>query len=246
MQTDSPFYVLGCDTSSPVQSLALLKDGVPLAQQSISGPANHSVSLLTSIDVMLTQQRLSAQDVGLFCAGLGPGSFTALRVGLATLKGLCLGANAPIVGISSLAAQAWRVAAAQPGVVVWSGIDARREEVYAGAYKVEEDGTLITVVADAAYAPAVLAQTLKDASADAPLVWIGHKTQTYPALSDLGANVHSMPVVLTGPQALAIAHVGLAYFIKEGGMDCASLEPNYIRPSDAEISLEKRMREAKA
>lgn len=178
----------------------------------------------------------------LIAVGLGPGSFTALRVGVANAKALSLACDVPIVGVSTLAAMAYTPAKIAPNATVWAGIDARRGEVYAGAYQ-WRDGALHTVKPDAAYDPEQLARDLEQSTT--PSVWLGFKTQNYDALSAMtGPNLVALPQSMGLPSASGTAMLAAQHFEQHGPSDLASLEPNYIRPSDAEQSLAKRQANA--
>lgn len=128
--------VLGLETSSPVGSVALLDSGrvVASAQQEAAGSlAERVVPLLHGV---LASAGWSPVDIERIAVGLGPGSFTGLRVGLALAAGLGVGLGVPVVGVCSLAAIA-HSATLPPEVVRVVVLDARRAEVFCGAYDAE-------------------------------------------------------------------------------------------------------------
>lgn len=238
--------VLGIETATMMQAIALYKDGQLLGHWQRFERQNHGVTLLEHIDQALKAQELSLSDVGLVSVGVGPGSFTGLRVGLATAKGLSRVAEAPIVGVSTLAALALGAASTSSGPV-WAALDARRREVYAGLYRVDAgSGELEVLAQERAYSPVALTEALQ-ASVEAHgagLAFVGHKTDVYKplaasALRELG--VVPVPAPLEHPSAAAVALLGLRRFEAQGhGDDLASLEPNYIRPSDAELNFKPK------
>ena len=235
MTTDltSPYScVLAVDTATALQSIALI-DGDEILESRLRRVAfNHGSSLLANIDSLFEDRCIGLQDVDLFAVGLGPGSFTGLRVGLATAKALSRSVDTPIVGVSSLAAQAYLPARHRPGHPVASLFDARRREVYGGVYQ-WDDEQLNCLLEDCALAPDTWMEHV-DASVDGPLLQVGDALQRYDQLLQW-----SRPELLTlgpefiSPSALGVAYLGRHRATRRGSADRAQLEPNYIRPSDA-------------
>src|SRR3989337_343256 len=142
--------IVGIDTSSATASVALLEDGQIIAERghpsSIAGHAaglagfksNHAAILIPLIESVARQARVSLPEVSGIALSIGPGSFTGLRIGLSTVKGLAYGWRIPVVGVSTLL----RHAATITG---WDGLvcpllDARKKEVYAALFR-QEAGT---------------------------------------------------------------------------------------------------------
>jgi tRNA threonylcarbamoyladenosine biosynthesis protein TsaB len=142
--------LLGLDTSSPVASLSWI-DSEGVREQSLTDPKAPSEALAGAVGDLLGElggggdPRQGSPKV--IVVGLGPGSFTGLRVGLALAKGLALGWGIPVVGASSLA---MRAAAAGPGKIAVV-LDARRDQVFAGLYDVAAGGSVDTLVADGVF-----------------------------------------------------------------------------------------------
>ncbi len=130
---------LALDSSTATLSLAIVEwgDGAKvLAEATPDDGGRHGEALPGAIDRLLAGAGLSLSDLDGCAVGLGPGSFTGLRVGLATLKGLCYARRLPLAGVSSLRALAAGAAAAAAGDVVFCPLlDARRGEVYAGLFR---------------------------------------------------------------------------------------------------------------
>lgn len=230
--TDFP-KILAIETATRHQALALL-DGETLLEHRIQRVRyNHGSSLLDNIDRLFAAQSLTLSDVDLFAVGLGPGSFTGLRVGLATAKALARAKNKPIVGVSSLAALAYIPARTNPGALVAASIDARRREVYAGAYRFTD--RLEAILPDRAISPADWIDDLSP-FADEPLLQVGEGPESYEALREWQPpGLIALSFAQAPPSALAIALLGRRKALQEGADDLVALEPNYIRPSDARL-----------
>src|SRR5215813_9385639 len=134
--------ILGLDTGSPVASIALVVDG-RLAGQSARPVTSHGAALPGAVAQLLDDAHLRAADLTGIAVGIGPGSFTGLRIGLSYAKGLAFATGARIVGVNSLDAMALaalEAPAARPGLQVCALLDARKGEVYAALYEIVADG----------------------------------------------------------------------------------------------------------
>ena len=125
--------VLAFDTSSKALSLAILEDKQLLAETTINIKKNHSITLMPAIDFLMTCLDLTPKDLDRIVVAEGPGSYTGLRIAVATAKTLAHTLNIELVGMSSLLAL---VTSQQEGLVV-PLMDARRNNVYAGFYENE-------------------------------------------------------------------------------------------------------------
>ena len=147
-----------CD---PLASAALLH-GVRIVAERQAAGGQHAETLLGLVDGVLEASGVRIDDVEAFAVSKGPGAFTSLRVGLATIKGLAFGSERPVVGISTLEALAWEVTEQmQTELPVAVLLDARREQCYAGAYERRGDG-LNTVFAAGVYPAAELSTQLPE------------------------------------------------------------------------------------
>lgn len=128
--------VLAFDTSSQALSVAILEDEHLLAELTLTVKKNHSVSLMPSIDFLMQQVGLSPKDLDRIVVAQGPGSYTGLRVAVATAKTLAYSLKIDLVGVSSLKVLA--LSSHKEGLVI-PLIDARRRHVYAGFYENERN-----------------------------------------------------------------------------------------------------------
>jgi tRNA threonylcarbamoyladenosine biosynthesis protein TsaB len=188
---------------------------------------------------LLQAEGLEIPDLGGFAVGLGPGSFTGLRIGLATWKGLAYANKRPIAGASSLAAMALAAAPdAGPGALLVPLLDAKKGEVYAGFYQVTEGG-IVEVADDAALPPAALAARVDALAREGarPLA-LGEGLRAFP---DALAAVPRLGTEVAAPSALAVATLvgdrlaGASY----DAQALFALEPRYVRPSEAELKFPK-------
>ena len=127
--------ILAFESSARAASVALVEDGRLISQYSQCSGLTHSRTLLPMAEDMLKNAELTLDKIDLFAVAHGPGSFTGIRIGVSTVKGLAWAADKPCVGVSTLEAMAWHGLAA--GGLVCPVMDARRSQVYNALFKVE-------------------------------------------------------------------------------------------------------------
>lgn len=130
--------ILGIESSGLAASAAYVEDGLLKAEFTLNNKMNHSVSLLPMLDQMTKISGIPAASADAIAVSAGPGSFTGLRIGAATAKGLAMALRKPIVRVSSLKALAYPAAFA-PGRLACPIMDARRGQVYCAAYLGEQE-----------------------------------------------------------------------------------------------------------
>lgn len=128
--------VLSADTSTDVNTVAIVSDDQLLGEISINAGKRHSERLIPLVDTLLTEVQLSIDDIDLLAISIGPGSFTGLRVGLSTWKGIAIAKGLPLIGVPSLDAMT-RLAPFYD-IFVCPILDARMKEVFAGIYQFEK------------------------------------------------------------------------------------------------------------
>ncbi len=131
--------VLGIDASSDAAAVALMADGVLLCEHTLNNGKNHSVKLLPIIENMLCETGITFPEIDVYSCGVGPGSFTGVRIGVATAKGFAQSWNKPMAAVSSLAVLAENLQGFE-GIRV-AAIHARVDELFCAAYNV--DGTAL-------------------------------------------------------------------------------------------------------
>ncbi|MFN2531474.1 MAG: tRNA (adenosine(37)-N6)-threonylcarbamoyltransferase complex dimerization subunit type 1 TsaB [Pyrinomonadaceae bacterium] len=223
--------ILAVETATLTGSVCLCR-GVQLLAAKIGNPEfSHSNTLLADINEVLQHSDASLKDVDLVAVAIGPGSFTGLRIGLATVKAFAATLNVACAGVPTLEAVAHAAGASRATVAV---LPAGRGEVFAQLLSVSED-LVVTAIDDPAHiSPAAL---LEKYARYPNLCWAGEGSSTYwPRISE-----HMGPRVWTlGPIADNLAlSVALLSGKRSGQKDL--LDPNalramYVRPSDAELN----------
>jgi tRNA threonylcarbamoyladenosine biosynthesis protein TsaB len=227
--------LLAMDTSTFVGTVGVVKDGELLAELSASVRATHGETLLPHVARVIELAGLTLADIDALAVGIGPGSFTGVRIGVATAKGLALAEAKPLIGVSSL-----RVLAR--GLVAGAGlrvplIDAHKGEVYTAAYALDDDGALRECVAPFHAPPEEAAARLCAAAGDEAMWIAGNALARYGASlsAALGARARRAPSFCDVPRAACLAHEAQLSFEAHGPSDLASLEPMYLRASDAKL-----------
>jgi tRNA threonylcarbamoyladenosine biosynthesis protein TsaB len=195
----------------------------------------HSASLPSALVSLLAAEGLAIPDVEGYAVGLGPGSFTGLRIGLATWKGLAYANRRPIVGTSSLAAMALAASADAPeGAVLVPLLDAKKGEVYAGFFRATGGG-VVELADEAALPPAAMLERIAGLAGRDRAAAFGEGYETYadvlsPALPRLDTAVRTPPALQIA--ILAAAELAVQPFDVQA---LFALEPHYVRPSEAEL-----------
>jgi len=225
--------ILAIDTSTMFGSVALCDGDMLIAEEELGVEVTHSERLISTIDHLLQISRWGRDSIDGIAVAIGPGSFTGLRIGLATAKGLAAGLKKPIAGVSSLLTLAYNGVLSDATVV--SVIDARRGEVYAAAYKFLNDKPKC-VMKEVAVAPELLSKKLK--TMRGRVILVGDGVVTYEKLfkRELKNRALIRAQEFKFPRAFYLAQSALKK-LKKGGDNMAKLVPNYLRHSDAEIGF---------
>lgn len=233
--------MLAVDTSTLHTSLALVDGAGTLhAESSLAVTRGHSPRLLKMVDEVLEHTGVEMDAVDALVCGLGPGSFTGLRVGLAGFKALAFVHDKPVYGASSLEALAAGVALR--GGTICPIVDARKAEVYTAVYEVEA-GDLVCRLEETVLSPKRLVEELLFAApGEAPILFVGSGVGIYRDTLEalLGERAHFAPRNLWWPRAVFHA-LRQRDVVCEGNSPLLDgLEPRYIRPSEAEIAAQRR------
>ena len=220
--------ILGIDTSTPIGSVALIDGENLVAEHTLNIVQAHSSRLMPAIDRVLKWGNITADALDGCAVGIGPGSFTGIRIGVATIKSLCYALDKPIVGISTLEAIAYNLR--WTNGVVCPLLDARRSEIYGAVF---EGGAEWQRLSEDLCLPidAFLDQLDTHASPNCPINFVGDGLATYgDAIRErLGERALFAEAIFNVPRGATIAHLG-AQCLKNGNIDDYwTLVPNYVR-----------------
>ena len=221
--------ILAIDTSSSVASASVIKDNQLVGEYVISNGKTHSQILVPVIDDALSKLNLKIEDIDVFATTLGPGSFTGLRIGIATAKAFAQAVNKKIIGVSALDCLASNVAYSD-GITVCPILDARRGNVYNAVYKngVKQTGDRLLH----------LDTVLEEVKGNKTLfLGDGVIKHSEKIVSFMGEDAIFAPAHLNFQRASSVAHIALLRAEKNDFDNIYSLEPIYVRPSQAEREL---------
>ncbi|WP_258358642.1 tRNA (adenosine(37)-N6)-threonylcarbamoyltransferase complex dimerization subunit type 1 TsaB [Moorella sulfitireducens (nom. illeg.)] len=228
--------VLGLDSATQVAGVALMDGDRLVAEMFFNTRKNHSQRLLPMIAALLREAGVKPADLDGLAVALGPGSFTGLRIGLATVKGLAHAAQKPVAGVPTLDGLAWN-AWEVPGLVC-PVLYARRQEVYTALYRWQE-GKLCRLTPYQAGDPHSLVASLK--SYTGPVYFLGDGVDPYrEAWQQLGSRARFLPSTSILPRAAQIARLGRERLLGGQEDDLFQLKPLYLRPSPAERQDESK------
>lgn len=234
---------LAIEAATPVAGIAILENERLLYEQYIDYKKTHSETLMPMIDLGLKICERESGAIDLIAVSAGPGSFTGLRIGMATAKGLALATGARIIGVSTLQAMACN-AASERGLIC-PVLDARKNEVYTGIFEIQ-GGVAVPVAEERAMHPESMGAWLRaalDVLNQDKLCFLGSGYEAYGAIIAAGLGVHSfnsLPPQLMNPRASAAGLIAYKQSLLGISDDVYSLEPRYIRKSEAEYKLEQK------
>lgn len=229
--------VLSVDSSSTTATCALVKDDQILAELNLNSKREHSVIIMDIIDEMLQNYKLSIKEIDAFAISEGPGSFTGLRIGMATIKGLAFSTGKPCISISTLDSLAYNVVTFDG--IICPIIDALRDNVYTNLYK--SDNYELTSLSEAACLS--LTELIEDLNnRNEKVIFVGdgvakHKER----LQDEVKNAVFAPLNCTYPKASSLGELAISKLKQGITSPLNEFIPVYLRKSQAETEYEKRM-----
>lgn len=228
--------ILGIESSSLVASVAIVEDGVTMAEYTANFKKTHSQTLLPMIDQMVSLLGIELSTIDAIAVSGGPGSFTGLRIGSATAKGLGLALDKPLIHIPTLDAMAYNLYGA--GALICPIMDARRNQVYTGIYRFETD--FETVRAQDAMDMGDLIRILEDMGE--PVIFLGDGVPVFKKQIEETMTVpfRLAPAHVNRQRAAAVAALGAVYFAEGKTETAAEHCPDYLRKSQAEREREER------
>jgi tRNA threonylcarbamoyladenosine biosynthesis protein TsaB len=226
--------VLGIDTSTPCGSVGLIDNGEVISDYLLNISATHSERLLGAIEFVLKEARCNVENLDGWAISLGPGSFTGLRIGVSTLKGLAFATGKPVAGVSTLDVLASQITTSPH--LICPILDARKQEVYTAFYRYEKGNTLKRLSPHQAIRPEDLIKKINE-----PTIFLGEGVKTYRnfLLNSLSSLVIFPSSPLHFPHGSMVAKLGSELLQKGEYLDLAAFTPVYIRPSEAEIKWQE-------
>lgn len=227
----SAVKLLTIQTATPAGSVALTHGERLLGELHLDVRRTHGSWLLPAIGQLLGAAGLDAAELDAFAVTIGPGSFTGLRVGLATAKGLAIATGRPLVGVSTL--QALAMQAPHAALPVCALLDARKGEVYAGLFR-QDAGLPEPLAAETVAAPERVLAGLSG-----PTLFVGDGAAAYRPLilRHLGEAARFLPAAYDPPRAAHAAVLAARCFAAGAAVPPAALNPLYLRPSEAELNF---------
>ena len=224
---------LAFESSAKAASVALCEDGRLISQVIQCSGLTHSRTLLPMAEDLLRNSETEMKQIDCFAVAQGPGSFTGIRIGIATVKGLAWAADKPCIGVSTLAAMAWNGVAA--GGLICAVMDARRSEVYNALFRIE-DGRPVRLCPDRAISLSALTEELRERG-EAPFL-VGDGAELASAFFREQHLEHRVP-----PENLRWQNAWGVAMEAAGKELCTSQEllPVYLRLSQAERERQARL-----
>jgi tRNA threonylcarbamoyladenosine biosynthesis protein TsaB len=229
-------YILGIETATKTGGVAIVSEAGVLAEYTLNIEVTHSERLMSTVDRVLTDTGLAMSNIDGFGVSIGPGSFTGLRIGMSTVKGLAFTTGKPVAAVPTLKALAWNVP--YPLYPVCPLLDAKKKEVYAALYRYDGNDLLQTLPETVA----PLGELADRISGEVIFTGEGARLFAEDIQKLFGNRARFAPLAAAVPSAASVAELALGMI---GGGRCTdpdNLSPLYIRRPEAELAWEKRQR----
>lgn len=225
--------LLAIDTSSLVLSCALAEEDRLIAEWTVQKKLTHSEQLIPQMDQMLSAARVDKKEITAVAVSKGPGSFTGLRIGLATAKMCAAIWDVPLIGVSTLEALAWNMKGAQAFILPLE--DAQRGNVYTALY-----GSFENIWEEMPKQVLSIDEAIEAAcSHGGPVIAVGESADTYKEKL-IAAGIVLAPAHNRCCRGGSVALAAMAALAEGRRDDPLTLVPEYIRRSEAEVLWEKR------
>lgn len=224
--------ILAIDTSCASISASLITEEKILAEIYLNEKNNHATTIMPIIDNLLKMSNIELEDVDYLACSNGPGSFTGLRVGVSTLKGIALALNKKIIVVSTLEVLAYNIFSLDSAVVPM--IDAKSNKIFTGIYK---NG--VNIFEDRIMDIHEILEYLK--SNELEPIFLGDGSIKYKReISEIFSCKNIAPINLIMPKASSIGEIAKRHLLEDKFVDYRNLEINYLKRPQAEIELEER------
>lgn len=232
--------ILAVDTSSNVATAAVMEDNTLLGEYILNHKKTHSQKIMVMIEQLLADLELTVQDIDLFAASVGPGSFTGLRIGVATVKALAHAAGKRVVSVGTLEALAYNVPHAEHIIVPI--MDARRNNVFTASYIWDEGFKEIGE-------PEAISieECVESCGEFLDTIFVGDGVAVHGEYirEKLGEHAIFPHGAVIGARASSVAACAMEKAKRGDAQSYLEMKPYYIRKSQAEQELEKKEHKSK-
>ena len=228
--------ILAVESSGMVAAVAVVREGRLIGEYFLDHEKTHSQHLMPLVEQLLSGLDMKISDIDIFAASKGPGSFTGLRIGLATVKGLAQALDKPVIGVPTLDGLAYNLLSRQG--LICPIMNARREQVYTSIYR--SNGKLRRLDEYMAIPVIELIQKLK--AFDEPVMFNGDGVPAYWDIikNEMGDRALMAPGNVLTQRASSIAYLALDMYRAEGAQKYTEVIPFYLRKSQAEQKFAKK------
>ena len=232
--------ILAIDSSGLVASVAVVEDGVLIAEYTMNYKKTHSQTLLPMLEEVKKAISLDLSSIDAIAVAAGPGSFTGLRIGSATAKGLGLALDKPLIGVPTVDALAANLYDTGEDTLICPIMDARRQQVYTGMYRFANHN-LETVKQQEALPIGELLEELNERGKT--VIFLGDGVPVYKEMIQEQCKVpySFAPAHLNRQRAGAVASLAETYYLEGKTETAAEHKPNYLRMSQAERERSARL-----
>lgn len=228
--------VIGIDTSTTCGSVGFIdEEGDILFEYQFKAQITHSERLLKAIEYVLKETGFNLEDIDGWAISLGPGSFTGLRIGISTAKGLAFATKKSIVGLSSLDILAYQISPTP--YLICPVIDARKGELYTCFYKYTEENVLERLTPYQAIRPDELIKKI-----DKKTIFVGDGVRLYGKFIKDALQSFALfaPFTMNYPLGTMVAKLGCEQIRNGKFLNLETFSPIYVRPSEAELKWQER------
>jgi tRNA threonylcarbamoyladenosine biosynthesis protein TsaB len=220
--------VLALDTATEIGAIALVEEDTLLAQTQLRVEKTHSQNLWRTIRFLLAETGWGLEQIDLWAVSTGPGSFTGVRIGLATVKGLAWVTQKPVIGVSTLEVLAYSVT--PTAYLICPILDARHQEVYFAFYRYTPGGSVLRVREPGHLRPLALVQEIQE-----PVVFVGNGVRPYQEIfkGHLGPRALVPEVWSHSLSGFTLAAIAQKRFRQGEGRSAREVSPLYLRPAAA-------------
>lgn len=226
--------ILALDSSGVVATVAIVEEDKVLCEYTVDYKKTHSQTLLPMVEQIASMTDTKLENMDAIAISAGPGSFTGLRIGAATAKGLALSINKPLISIPTLEALAYNMFETE--AIICPIMDARRSQVYTGCYEWREHEFCVILEQRAMTIQETVEEMKKT---DRNVIFLGDAVPVHKfAIQDaLGEKAVFAPMHLCKQRASAVGALAVQYYIQKKIMNADEFEPVYLRLSQAEREL---------